>query len=112
VDDDELRDTLPTDLERLLASTLALMTTWYQCPQPAICRQLIDNLALIGGHEMVAGPLRRACASSTVRWAAYLEEAERALRACEAQEEQRAADEEQDDTVTLRLPGGGPVTLH
>ena len=111
MDDDDTPDALPPDLERLIAGTLALMTTWYQCPQPAICRKLVDNLAQIGGHETVSEGLRRVCANAAARWSAYLVEAEQALADCSPDD---LEDEDEDDeTVALRMPSpSGPVTLH
>ena len=107
MDDDEANRTLPPDLERLLAGTLALMTTWYQCPQPAVCHKLMDNLALIGHHPSVSESLRRVCANAAARWAAYLEEVEGAIESAECDEE------DDDPTVPLTLdPVPGPVTLH
>ena len=106
VDDDEPTRTMAPDLERLLAGTLALMTTWYQCPQPAICHKLLDNLALIGNHATVSDPLRRVCANAAARWASYLEEVETAI-------ESDDCDEDDDPTVPLNIdPAPGPVTLH
>lgn len=108
--DDDDRDPLPPDLERLLAGTLALMTTWYQCPQPAICQKLVDNLAQIGDHTMVSEALRRVCANAAARWTAYQAEAEQALQECTTE---AVEDDGEDDTVTLRMPAAeGPVTLH
>jgi hypothetical protein len=103
---DDLAGTLPPELERLLAGTLALMTTWYRCPQPAVCRKLLDNLLQIGRHEAVTDPLRRVCANTAARWAGYLEEIELAI--------EDGVDVDDDDGP--RAPGGdagrGSATLH
>lgn len=110
-DEDEMRiKSLPPELERLLAGTLALMTTWYACPHPEICRKLIDNLSLIGEHRLVSAPLKRVCANAAARWGSYLEEAEYAITADVGQ---NPAEEEGDDSE----PAGsttvlGPATLH
>jgi len=111
-DEDETKTTgLPPELERLLAGTLALMTTWYACPHPEICRKLIDNLSLIGEHRLVSAPLKRVCANAAARWGSYLEEAEYAIA---ADVEQNGADD--DDERDPELPGNtalrGPATLH
>lgn len=111
MDDEDTRSTLPGDLERLLAGTLALMTTWYQCPQPAVCHRLIDNLARIGGHDAVSDGLRRVCANAAARWAAYLEEVELAIEAGATE----ACEEDEDDALAADATLGGaapPVTLH
>jgi hypothetical protein len=105
VDDDEANGKLPTDLERLLAGTLALMTTWYQCPQPAICHKLLENLSMIGAHASVSDGLKRVCANAAARWAAYLEEVEIAIDSGD--------DDEDDEPVgVLGHPSPGPATLH
>ena len=111
MDDDDTPGQLPGDLERLLAGTMALMTTWYQCPQPAICHKLIDNLALIGRHDAVSDGLRRVCANAAARWAAYLEEVELAIEAgatedCDEDDDALAAD------AAIGARDAGPVTLH
>lgn len=106
-DDDERGGPMPPELERLVAATFALMTTWYQCPQPAICQRLMDNLTRIGQHEAVSESLRRVCANASARWAAYLEEMEIAI-------ETGAEDgSEDDEAVGLTLGWiDGPTTLH
>lgn len=106
-DNDDILATLPSDLERLLAGTLALMTTWYQCPQPAICHKVMENLALIGRHEMVSEAMKRVCRNASARWAAYLEEVEIAIAAC--------GEELEGDEATPQAGTHGehgPVTLH
>ncbi len=107
MDDDETDGNVPIELERLIAGTFALMTTWYQCPQPAICHKLVENLTLIGRHEAVSDALRRVCANAAARWAAYLEEVEVALESC--------ADPDEDDEEPVGVttdPRPGPITLH
>lgn len=106
-DDDDTLATLPSDLERLLAGTLALMTTWYQCPQPAICHKVMENLALISQHETVSEPLRRVCRNASARWAAYLEEVEIAIASCEDGFGDGDAVPQADTQAQ-----NGPVTLH
>jgi hypothetical protein len=102
VDDDEPNSGMPDDLERLIAGTFALMTTWYQCPQPAICHKLLENLGYIGQHDAVSDGLKRVCANAAARWAAYLEEVELAIDV-----------DDEDEMVTLSIdPAPGPVTLH
>ena len=109
MDDDETDGNVPIELERLIAGSFALMTTWYQCPQPAICLKLVENLTLIGRHEAVSDALRRVCANAAARWAAYLEEVEIALEAGADPDE----DEEDQEPVGLTMdPGPGPITLH
>jgi hypothetical protein len=107
-DTDDTLAALPSDLERLLAGTFALMTTWYQCPQPAICHKVMENLALIARHATVSDPLRRVCRNASARWAAYLEEVEIAIASCE---ESREGDDDA-GTVTDSRTETGPVTLH
>ncbi len=108
MEDDEPTGNVPMELERLIAGTFALMTTWYQCPQPAICRKLMENLALIGRHEAVTDGMRRVCANAAARWAAYLEEVEIAI---EAGGEPDCEDD--DETVGATVdPVAGPITLH
>jgi hypothetical protein len=112
VDEDETTGMLPNDLERLLAGTLALMTAWYQCPQPAICHKLIDNLTQIGRHERVDDPLRRVCANAAARWAGYLEEVEAAIAEGGADDDDGDDD---DDGAADRVGddgGRGRATLH
>jgi hypothetical protein len=108
-DDDDTTGTIAPDLERLLAGTFALMTTWYRCPQPAICHKVLDNLMRIARHDMVSDPLRRVCANAAARWAGYLEEAELAIEDCDALDDE-------DDPREGGPPAGdgarGPATLH
>jgi hypothetical protein len=110
VDDDEPNGSVPHELERLIAGTFALMTTWYQCPQPAICQKLMENLALIGRHEAVSDGLRRVCANAAARWAAYLEEVEVAIESGAASDED-CEDEDEPVGVTMD-PVPGRITLH
>ena len=107
-DTDDTHATLASDLERLLAGTVALMTAWYQCPQPAICHKVIQNLALIAQHATVSEPLRRVCRNASARWAAYLEEVEIAIASCE---EPVDGDEDAGMAADPRSETG-PVTLH
>lgn len=110
VDDDDIRSPLPDDLERLLAGTMALMTAWYRCPQPAICHTLIANLSLIGRHDAVSDALRRVCSNAAARWAAYLEEIELAIEAGETED----CDDDADALSADAAAGGAAarVTLH
>lgn len=111
VDDDETDGNVPFDLERLIAGTFALMTTWYQCPQPAICRKLMENLTLIGRHEAVSDAMRRVCANAAARWAAYLEEVELAIEA--GAESGDDEDDEDEEPVGVTMdPVPAPITLH
>jgi hypothetical protein len=114
VDDDDPGGPVPPDLERLIAGTFALMTTWYQCPQPAICHKLLENLSTIGQHGAVSDGLKRVCANAAARWAAYLEEAELAIEAGGELECAEDEEDEDDEEATLIVvdPSGGPVTLH
>lgn len=108
-DDDETRAAgLPPELERLVASTLVLMTTWHACPHPEICRRLIDNLTLIAQHRQVSAPMKRVCANAAARWGSYMEEVERAIEAEVAQAGKSDDDTELPDTASVR----GPATLH
>jgi hypothetical protein len=111
LDDDETSGPVPADLERLVAATFALMTTWYQCPQPAVCHKLLENLARIARHEAVSDGLRRVCTNAGARWAAYLEEVELAIEAGAFGEEDFEEDADADATSSIR-PSSGPVTLH
>ncbi|RPH46820.1 MAG: hypothetical protein EHM87_00400 [Burkholderiales bacterium] len=114
MDDDEHAGRLHGELERLIAGTLALMTTWYQSPQPAICRKLIDNLTLIGRHEAVSEGMRRICANSAARWAMYLEQVELAIESGADIDGEAATGAEVGDTgldfAADTMPAG--VTLH
>lgn len=108
--DDEANGAVPSELERLIAGTFALMTAWYQCPQPAVCRKLMENLALIGRHEAVSDGMRRVCSNAAARWAAYLEEVESAI---EAGTEACDADDADDEPIGVTMdPLPGPITLH
>lgn len=109
MDDDETDGNVPIELERLIAGSFALMTTWYQCPQPAICRKLMENLALIGRHEAVSDALRRVCENAAARWAAYLEEVEIAMESGFGTDE---ADEDGEPAGVTMDPVRGPITLH
>lgn len=107
-DEDAAGALVPGELERLIAGTFVLMTSWYQCPQTAICHKLLDNLARIARHEAVSDSLRRVCLNAGARWAAYLEEIELAIEAGGDEE-----DEDCDEPATVALePPAGPVTLH
>ena len=111
-DDDTTGTMIAPELERLLAGTFALMTTWYRCPQPAICHKVLDNLMQIARHDTVSDPLRRVCANAAARWASYLEEAEMAIDDC------AGTDDDEDDGAAegAGAPGidgaRGPATLH
>lgn len=72
-------DMLPADAERILAATLALMTSFYRCPHTALCRKLMDNLAMLSRHPDLTEPLRMVCRNAEARWASYLEEVEQAI---------------------------------
>ena len=110
MDDDEANGNVPFELERLIAGTFALMTTWYQCPQPAICQKLMENLALIGRHEAVSDGMRRVCANAAARWAAYLEEVEIAIEA--GGEPECETDDDDEPSGITADPVPGPITLH
>jgi hypothetical protein len=90
---------LPADLERVLAGTLALMTSFYRCPHTALCRKLLHNLALLSRHPQLSEPLRMVCRNAGARWASYLEEVEQAV------EELEQGDGDDDDEAS-------PPTLH
>jgi len=92
-------DTLPDDVERLLAATLALMTTFYRCPHVAVCRKLLDNLALLARHPGLSDPLRTVCRNAQARWASTLEEVEQAIAAV-------------DGDIVQDEPETQPATLH
>jgi hypothetical protein len=70
---------LAADAERMLAATLALMTSFYRCPHTAVCRKLLDNLAMLSKHPELSEPLRMVCRNAEARWASYLEEVEQAI---------------------------------
>jgi hypothetical protein len=72
-------DMLPADAERMLAATLALMTSFYRCPHTALCRKLMDNLAMLSRHPDLSDPLKMVCRNAEARWASYLEEVEQAI---------------------------------
>jgi hypothetical protein len=111
VDDDEPGGGLPTELERLIAATFALMTAWYQCPQPAICHKVLENLTLIGRHASVSPGMGRVCANAAARWAACLEEVELAIE--EVGDDEDEAQEDDDGSTTIGSePAAGPITLH
>lgn len=96
-DPPEPSSALPLDAERMLAATLALMTRFYRTPHAAICRQLLDNLSLLGRHPGLSASLRTACLNSQVRWLSYLEEVECTLAELAAQ---------RDANGLLSPPGG------
>lgn len=97
---DGASDMLPADAERMLAATLALMTSFYRCPHTAVCRKLLDNLALLSRHPQLSGPMRKVCRNAEARWASYLEEVEQAIT---------EIDESECDDVDDDVP---PLTLH
>jgi hypothetical protein len=72
-------DAFPADAERLLATSLALMTSFYRCPHTAVCRKLVDNLMLLSQHPQLSESLRAVCRNAEARWGSYLEEIEQAL---------------------------------
>jgi hypothetical protein len=92
---------LPADAERLLASTLALMTSFYRCPHPALCRKLLDDLAMLSRHPQLSERLQMVCRNAGARWADYLEEVEQAVAEVDRD---RDRDDDDDD--------GRPRTLH
>jgi hypothetical protein len=91
---------LPADAERLLAGTLALMTSFYRCPHTAVCRKLLDNLTMLSRHPQLSERLQRVCRNAGARWAAYLEEVEQAVAEVDS-------DDDEDD-----CDDGRPLTLH
>ena len=107
VDDDGTDGNVPPELERLIAGTLALMTAWYESPRAAICLRLMRNLAAIGRHEAVSDGMRRVCADAAARWAGYLEEADAAIDAGGATD-----DDDGEPVGASPHPGPGPITLH
>jgi hypothetical protein len=87
------------DAERLLAATVALMTSFYRCPHTALCRKLLDNLAMLSKHPDLSEPLRMVCRNAEARWASYLEEVEQAI--AEVGELDCDADDDEDTPTTL-----------
>jgi hypothetical protein len=96
---------LPADAERLLAASLALMTSFYRCPHTAVCRKLVDNLMLLSQHPRLSESLRAVCRNAEARWGSYLEEIEQAL-AQDDDDDEAASDG--DDVV----PTPQSMTLH
>ena len=110
-DDDDTTPSLPPELERLVAGTFALMTTWYQCPQPAICHKVVENLSRISRHDAVSDALRRVCANASARWVVYLEEVEIAIGTDDEDDDDGCGSPEEPVSGILdAMPG--PVTLH
>jgi hypothetical protein len=96
---------LPADVEQTVAATLALMTSFYRCPHVAVCRKLLDNLALLSRHPQLSEPLRMVCRNAGARWASYLEEVEQAIA-------EAGTARDADDDAAGDEDEAPPVTLH